>query len=66
MSVARFPSLNVLLTTGYDPEDASAQDTIASELKVLRKRNNNPSLPRLTRTARGPSALSASTFVGRL
>ena len=45
----RFPSVKVLLTSGYAPEVASAQDTTASELKVLRKPYKQAELARALR-----------------
>jgi PAS domain S-box-containing protein len=45
----RFPALKVLLTSGYDPEIASAQDTTESQLRVLRKPYKQAELARALR-----------------
>jgi CheY-like chemotaxis protein len=42
----RLPAVRGLLTSGYDAEAASAQDTTGSELKVLRKPYNQADLAR--------------------
>jgi signal transduction histidine kinase/CheY-like chemotaxis protein len=47
----RLPGVKVLLTSGYDAETASAQDTTASELKVLRKPYKQADLARALREA---------------
>ena len=45
----RFPSVKVLRTSGYAPDVASAQDTTASELRVLRKPYKQAELARALR-----------------
>ena len=45
----RMPAVKVLLTSGYDAEVASAQDTTGSELRVLRKPYKQAELARALR-----------------
>jgi PAS domain S-box-containing protein len=48
-SKQRLPTVKVLLTSGYDAEIASAQDTTGSELRVLRKPYKQVDLARALR-----------------
>jgi CheY-like chemotaxis protein len=45
----RLPAVKVLLTSGYDAEVASAQDTTGNDLKVLRKPYKQADLARALR-----------------
>jgi PAS domain S-box-containing protein len=49
----RFPSIKVLLTSGYDAESASAEESTASNLKVLRKPYKQVELARAIRETLG-------------
>jgi CheY-like chemotaxis protein len=47
----RHPSIKVLLTSGYDAEQAAAQDSTGSKLRVLRKPYKQDDLARVLREA---------------